>query len=399
MLHNRGDIPFNCISRVGTEAQYIEEAYRSLHLCGDGTFTARCHGLLESVLGVSRALLTTSCTHALEMAALLLRVRPGDEVIVPAYTFPSVANAFVLRGAKPIFADIRPDTMNLDERQLASLITPKTRAILPVHYAGVGCEMDDILAIAKKHGVAVVEDNAHGLFGKYKGRYLGTFGCLATQSFHETKNFSCGEGGALLINDPEYLERAEILREKGTNRKQFFRGAVDKYTWVDVGSSYLPSDILAAILFAQFEVRETIQAKRRTCWLAYQEGLRDWAQEAGVQMPFVPEHCEQTYHMFYLVMPDLAARTGLIEHLRRERILSVFHYMPLHLSAMGQQFGGYAGQCPVAERISERLVRLPLYSALSQWDQARIISAIQAYSTPGVKTATAGATESMCAPR
>ncbi len=288
MLQTRGDIPFNCISRVGTEARYIEEAYRSLHLCGDGTFTARCHGFLESVLGASRALLTTSCTHALEMAAHLLRLRPGDEVIIPSFTFPSVANAFVLRGAKPVFADIRPDTMNLDEKQLASLITPKTRAIFPVHYAGVGCEMDEILAIAAKHGLAVVEDNAHGLFGKYKGRYLGTFGCLATQSFHETKNFSCGEGGALLINDPEYLERAEILREKGTNRKQFFRGAVDKYTWVDVGSSYLPSDILAAILFAQFEVHEAIQEKRRACWLQISGESRGMGARGGCTAAVCP---------------------------------------------------------------------------------------------------------------
>ncbi len=367
---------------MGTEARYIEQAYQSLHLCGDGPFTGKCHHLLESALGVRKALLTTSCTHALEMAAILLRLEPGDEVILPSFTFPSVANAFVLRGAKPVFADIRPDTMNLDETQLSSLITPRTRAIVPVHYAGVGCEMDSIGRLAARHGIAIVEDNAHGLFGSYKGKKLGTFGSLAAQSFHETKNFSCGEGGALLINDGELIERAEIIREKGTNRKQFFRGAVDKYTWKDIGSSYLPSDILAAILYAQFEVRNSIQAKRRACWLRYSEGLQDWAANSGFQLPWIPQYCEQTYHMFYLVAPDLETRTALIDHLRRNKILSVFHYMPLHLSSMGEQFGGFAGQCPVAERVSERLLRLPLYSGLSEPDQMRVIDAIHAFERP-----------------
>lgn len=311
------------------------------------------------------------------MAALLLDLKPGDEVIVPTFTFPSVVNSFVLRGAKPVFADIRGDTMNLDEARLAELISERTKALIPVHYAGVGCEMDTILPLAERHGISIVEDNAHGLFGKYRGKPLGSFGRMATQSFHETKNFSCGEGGALVINDRALVERAEVVREKGTNRKKFFRGEVDKYTWVDVGSSYLPSDILAAILYAQFEVRDKIQAARKQRWQAYAEGLSDWARRCGVQLPFVPEHCEQAYHIFYLVMPDLEARSALIAHLKARRILSVFHYMPLHLSEMGRSFGGYEGQCPVAERVSERLVRLPLYSGLSEADQERVIAAIQ----------------------
>jgi dTDP-4-amino-4,6-dideoxygalactose transaminase len=372
-------IPFNYISRVGTEFDYIREAFERMRICGDGAFTKKCHEFLEHELGVQKALLTTSCTHALEITALLLDTKPGDEVILPSFTFVSVANAFVLRGAKPIFIDIRPDTLNLDENRLAALITPATKAIVPVHYGGVGCEMDAVLSIAKRHGIAVVEDNAHGLFGRYKGKYLGTFGCLATQSFHETKNFSCGEGGALLINDPRYIERAEIIREKGTNRSSFFRGEVDKYTWVDVGSSYLLSDILAAILYAQFEVRDFIQAQRRRIWERYFEGLRDWAAERGIGLPFVPTHCAQSYHTFYLLLPDSETRQALIEHLRQQGILSVFHYMPLHVSAMGERFGGYKGQCPVTERISEQLLRLPLYSGMSQADQERILEAIYAF--------------------
>jgi len=375
-------IPFNCISRVGTEARYIEQAYEELHICGDGTFTRKCHALIEAELGVSRALLTTSGTHALEMAALLLDIKPGAEVIVPAFTFPSVVNAFVLRGGRPVFADIRPDTMNLDEALLPELVTPATKAIVPVHYAGVGCEMDEISAIANEHGIAIVEDNAHGLFGRYREKPLGSFGCMAAQSFHETKNFSCGEGGALLINDPKLLERAEILREKGTDRKKFYRGEVDKYTWVDVGSSYLPSDILAAILYAQFEAKNAIQAKRRRIWMAYAEGLAEWARECSVQLPSVPAHCEQTYHIFFLLMPDPYTRTALIEHLKARQILSVFHYMPLHLSAMGRRFGGHERQCPVTEWVSERLLRLPLYSGLSESDQRRVIEAIQDFEAP-----------------
>jgi dTDP-4-amino-4,6-dideoxygalactose transaminase len=288
-------------------------------------------------------------------------------------------NAFVLRGARPVFADIRPDTLNLDEQKLEQLITPRTRAIVVVHYAGVGCEMDTILEIAQRHSIAVVEDNAHGLFGKYKGKYLGTFGSMATQSFHETKNFTCGEGGALIINDPQYVERAEIIREKGTNRSKFFRGQVDKYSWVDVGSSYLPSDLLAAFLYAQFESRDRIQAKRQSIWDYYHTHLCDWAMQHQVQLPVIPSHCEQPYHMFYMLMPSLEARTGFINHLKSKDILSVFHYLPLHLSDMGTRFGGKVGDCPVTEDISDRLVRLPFYNDMTEQDLSAVVQAIHDY--------------------
>jgi dTDP-4-amino-4,6-dideoxygalactose transaminase len=296
-------IPFNLAGLVGNELAYVEKAIANGHLSGDGPFSKNCHGLLEEILGVPKALLTTSCTHALEMAALLLGIKPGDEVICPSFTFVSTINAFVLRGATPVFADIRPDTLNIDESRLEGLISNRTKAILVVHYAGVGCEMDEIAAIARRHGIPIVEDNAHGLFGKYRGRYLGTFGVMATQSFHETKNFSCGEGGALLINENSYSERAEIVREKGTNRSSFFRGQTDKYTWVDVGSSYLPSELVAAFLWGQLEARERIQAARRRIWETYQRELADWAMDEGVGLPVVPPHCEQAYHMFYMLMP------------------------------------------------------------------------------------------------
>jgi dTDP-4-amino-4,6-dideoxygalactose transaminase len=372
-------IPFNRAGLVGNEFRYISEALEIGHISGDGRFTKKCHELLEKELGVSKVLLTTSCTHALEMAALLLDIQPGDEVIVPSFTFVSTVNAFVLRGAKPVFCDIRPDTLNLDESKLEGLITPRTKAILAVHYAGVGCEMENILATAKRNGIAVVEDNAHGLFGKFRGKYLGTFGCLATQSFHETKNFTCGEGGALLINDAKYTERAEIIREKGTNRNRFFRGQVDKYTWVDLGSSYLPSDVLAAFLFAQLENREQIQIQRRRIWENYRKQLSKWAAKNGVQLPFVPEHCEQPWHMFYLMMPTLAARQALIGHLKAREILSVFHYLPLHLSEMGRRWGGKEGDCPVTEAVSDRVVRLPFYNELSETDQKRAVAAVSEF--------------------
>jgi len=313
------------------------------------------------------------------MAALLLDIQPGDEVILPSFTFVSTANAFALRGARPIFADIRPDTLNLDEHQLERLISPRTRAIVPVHYAGVGCEMGQILRIAAAHGIPVVEDNAHGLFGKHRGKHLGTFGCIAAQSFHETKNFSCGEGGALFVNDPQYAERAEILHEKGTNRSQFFRGQVDKYTWVDLGSSYLPSDLLAAFLYAQLEARKEIQAKRRRVWEFYQQSLRDWAVQVGATLPIVPSHCDQSYHMFYVLLPSLAFRRGLIAHLNAKSIIAVFHYVPLHLSPMGSRFGGKQGDCPVTEATSERLVRLPFYNDLTEAEQSTIVEAITAF--------------------
>jgi dTDP-4-amino-4,6-dideoxygalactose transaminase len=377
---NRLDfIPFNRPTIVGKELYYISQAIHNGYSAGDAAFTKKCHALLEKILNVSRVLLTTSCTHALEMAALLLRIQPGDEVIVPSFTFVSTANAFVLRGARPVFVDIRPDTLNMDESQLEKLVSERTRVIVPVHYAGVGCEMDVISEIAARYNVPIVEDNAHGLFGKYKGQLLGTFGTFATQSFHETKNFICGEGGALLINDPQYIERAEIIREKGTNRSRFFRGQVDKYTWVDIGSSFLPSDLLAAFLYAQLEAREEIQAKRRRIWEFYNEQLKDWAEAYGVRLPIVPDHCEQSYHMFYLLLPSLEARQSLIAHLKARQILSVFHYLPLHLSDMGQRFGGQSGDCPVTEEVSDCLLRLPFFNDLDEADQIRVVEAIKEF--------------------
>jgi dTDP-4-amino-4,6-dideoxygalactose transaminase len=313
------------------------------------------------------------------MAALLLNLGPGDEVIVPAFTFPSALNAFVLRGAIPVFVDVRADTLNIDETQIDQRITECTKAIFLVHYAGVGCDMETIMPIARRHGVAVVEDNAHGLYGKYRGRYLGTFGELATLSFHETKNFSCGEGGALLINDGKFNERAEILREKGTDRSRFFRGEVDKYTWVDIGSSYLPSDLLAAFLRAQLENRDQIQAKRRQIWETYARELASWAEASGVQLASVPPECEQSYHMFYMIMPSLKSREALISHLAAFGILAVFHYLPLHLSPMGMRFGGGEGDFPVTEDLSDRLLRLPFFTGMSGSEQSQVIEAVQAF--------------------
>jgi dTDP-4-amino-4,6-dideoxygalactose transaminase len=372
-------IPFNRPCLAGNEYKYVADAIANGHASGDGPFTRKCHEILEKELGVARVLLTTSCTHALEMVALLLNCGPGDEVIVPSFTFVSTANAFALRGASLVFADIRRDTLNLDESLLEALITPRTKVIVVVHYAGVSCAMDAILAIATRHGIRVVEDNAHGLFARYKGTYTGTFGCLSTQSFHETKNFTCGEGGALVINDTELVERALVIREKGTNRSRFFRGQVDKYTWVDLGSSYLPSDLLSAFLLAQFEGREQIQARRRCIWEYYREHLGDWASQNGVKLPFVPEHCEQPWHMFYMLMPSLEARRALIAHLKSREILSVFHYLPLHLSEMGKRLGGKEGDCPVAESVSDCVIRLPFYNELSEADQERVISGIHEF--------------------
>jgi dTDP-4-amino-4,6-dideoxygalactose transaminase len=369
-------IPFNRPCLAGNEYKYIAEAIANGHASGDGPFTRRCHEFLEKELGVRKVLLTTSCTHALEMAALLLDCGPADEVIVPSFTFVSTANAFALRGARLVFADIRPDTLNLDEGRLESLITPRTKAIVVVHYAGVACEMESILAIASRHGVRVVEDNAHGLFSRYKDTYTGKFGCLATQSFHETKNFTCGEGGALIINDPELVERALVIREKGTNRSRFFRGEVDKYTWVDLGSSYLPSDLLAAFLYAQLEARETIQEKRRRVWNRYQESLGGWAESNDVKLPVIPPECEQAYHMFYLLLPSLERREALISQLKAQSILSVFHYTPLHLSEAGKKFAAGPSNCPVTEKVSERLLRLPFYNDLSESEQDQVTAAV-----------------------
>jgi len=372
-------IPFNRSSLVGRELEHIAEAMRIGQIAGDQEYTRRCHRLLEETLGVPRVLLTTSCTHALETAALLLDLQPGDEVVVPSFTFVSTANAFVLRGARPVFADVRPDTLNLDERRLEELVGPRTRAVVPVHYAGVACEMEAILAVTRPRGIEVIEDNAHGLFGKYRGRWLGTFGALATQSFHETKNVTCGEGGALLINDARLVARAEIVREKGTDRSRFFRGEVDRYGWVDVGSSYLMSDVLAAFLYGQLCEWRTIQERRRALWERYDRGLAGWAAEHGVRTPIVPEGCEQAYHMYYLLLPSLAARTRLIAHLKAHGILAVFHYQPLHLSPMGRKLGGEPGACPVAEDVAERLVRLPLFVSLSDAEQDEVIDSVRRF--------------------
>lgn len=371
-------IPFNRPVATGQELEYLQQCLRGAHLSGDGPFTRKCQELLEQTVGARKVLLTTSCTHALEMAALLLDLRPEDEFIVPSFTFVSTANAFALRGARPVFVDIRPDTLNLDERLLEAALTPRTKAIVPVHYAGVACAMDRIMEISGSRRIPVVEDNAHALFGKFRGRYLGTFGAVATQSFHETKNISCGEGGALLINDPSLVERAEIIREKGTNRSRFFRGQVDKYTWVDLGSSYLPSDLLAAFLFAQLEQWEEIQTRRRRIWDRYQAELCDWAAARGVRLPTVPDGCEQAYHMFYLLLPDLERRQALIQGLRQRGIHAVFHYQPLHLSEMGQRYGGRVGDCPVTERVADQLVRLPFFNDLTAEQQARVIAAVRA---------------------
>ena len=379
MTPSSTSIPFNRSSLEGRELEYIFQTITIGQIAGDQTFSKKCHRMLEETLGVKKALVTTSCTHALEMSAMLLGIQPGDEVIVPSFTFVSTPNAFVLHGAKPVFCDVRPDTLNLDESKLEALITPRTKAIVPVHYAGVGCEMDAINEIAKRHGLAVIEDNAHGLFGKYRGRWLGTIGGLATQSFHETKNITCGEGGALLINDERYMERAEIIREKGTNRARFFRGQIDKYSWCDVGSSYVMSDVLAAFLFAQLDVWPFIQVKRQTLWMRYHHELRDWCQANGVRQPIIPSHCEQAYHMYSLLLPSLDARTRLIAHLKSLGILAVFHYLPLHLSEYAKQWGGKPGDCPVTEDVSDRLLRLPFFNSMTPEIQGQVIEAIRGF--------------------
>ena len=372
-------IPFNKPCFEGKEMVYIADAINRGHISGDGHFTKLCHRFFEEHLGVKKTFLTTSCTHALEMAAILLDLKDGQEVIVPSFTFVSTVNAFVLHGARPVFADIRSDTLNVNEMQLERLITPRTRAIVPVHYGGIGCEMDAICDIARRHNVEVVEDNAHGLFGRYKGKYLGTFGSMATQSFHETKNFTCGEGGAIFINNEKYIERAEIIREKGTNRSRFFRGQVDKYTWVDIGSSYLPSDMLAGFLYAQLEAREHITEHRRRIWENYYTQLKSWALEHNIRLPVIPDYCEQPYHLFYMIMNTLEDRQALIAYLKSKGILSVFHYLPLHTSEMGIRFGGKIGDCPVAEDVSDRVVRLPFYNTLSTAEQQTVIDAILSF--------------------
>jgi dTDP-4-amino-4,6-dideoxygalactose transaminase len=368
-------IPFNRPGHVGKELSYIERAIANGHISGDGTFTKACHALLSELHGGAPVLLTTSCTHALEMAALLLKLKEGDEVIVPSFTFVSTANAFAVHGARLVFCDVRPDTLNLDEEALGALVGPRTRAIVPVHYAGIGCAMERILAIASESGAVVVEDNAHGFLGKWRGTSLGAFGALATLSFHETKNFTCGEGGALVVNDRRLVERAEILREKGTNRSRFFRGEVDKYSWVDLGSSYLPSDMLAAYLLAQLEARDEILAVRRRLFRTYQAELAGWASGTGVRLPMVPTDAEPSYHMFYLLLPDHRARQAFIAHMRERSIQCVFHYVPLHSSAAGRRYGTAPGECPVTDSVSERIVRLPLFNSLTDGEQQRVIEA------------------------
>lgn len=369
-------VPFNRPCLTGKELVYIADAIRLGHASGDGHYSKLCHRFFEERLKTKKALLTTSCTHALEMAAILCNIKEGDEVIVPSFTFTSSVNAFVLRGAQPVFCDVRPDTLNLDETQIPKMVTPKTKAIVPVHYAGVSCEMDTILKIAKEYQLFVIEDNAQGIFGKYKGRNLGSLGDFGTLSFHETKNINCGEGGALLINNLAMLERAEIIREKGTNRSQFFRGQVDKYGWVDLGSSFLPSDILAAYLWAQLEVWPSIFARRKKIWESYFESLKEWAEAQGIQLPHIPSGVEQSYHMFYLVLPSLSDRTDFISHLKQKGINSVFHYQALNASIMGLKLGGKVGQCPVSEKLSDTLVRLPFYNSMTEEEQWRVIEAI-----------------------
>lgn len=358
-------IPFNKPYMTGRELTLISQAHAKGHLSGDGDFTRQCHARLEQITGCRKALLTHSCTAALEMSALLLDLKPGDEVIMPSFTFVSTANAFVLRGAVPVFVDIRPDTLNIDERLIEAAITPRTRAICVVHYAGVSCEMDEIMAIAERHGLQVVEDAAQGMYSSYKGRPLGSIGSLGAVSFHETKNIISGEGGALLVNDPEFAERAEIIREKGTNRSRFFRGQVDKYTWVDVGSSYLPGEIVAAFLAAQLEEGESITARRMQLWEQYHAWAAGHEEAGRVRRPVVPAHCIHNAHMYYLLLPDPEVRTRFIQRMKDRGVGAVFHYIPLHSSPAGVRFGRTSGDLPVTDHVSERLVRLPFWAELA----------------------------------
>ncbi|MBV5350285.1 dTDP-4-amino-4,6-dideoxygalactose transaminase, partial [bacterium] len=357
-------IPFNKPYMTGKELWYIAQAHSNGHLAGDGEFTKRCHAWLESYAAAPRALLTHSCTAALEMAAILADIRSGDEVIMPSYTFVSTANAFVLRGAVPVFVDIRPDTMNIDESQIEAAITARTKAIVPVHYAGVACEMDTIMSIAERYGLVVIEDAAQGLMSYYKGRPLGSIGHMAAYSFHETKNIISGEGGALLVNDQRFAERAEIIREKGTNRSQFFRGQVDKYTWVDIGSSYLPGELIAAFLWAQMEEAETITRRRLAMWEAYHLGFKALEYDGYLRRPLVPVECSHNAHMYYVLLSDIDCRTRVISALQDENIQAVFHYVPLHSSPVGVKNAKVSGSMEFTCQQSERLVRLPLWLGL-----------------------------------
>lgn len=369
-------IPFNKPCIVGSELIYVGQAVAGGHASGDGPFTRRAEEMLQDRFDARRILLTTSCTSALEMAALLCELKPGDEVILPSYTFVSTANAVVLRGAKPVFVDIRPDTLNIDERLIEAAVTPRTRAIFPIHYAGVACEMDEIMAIARRHGLLVVEDAAQGVYAKYKDQWLGTIGHMGCYSFHETKNFSCGEGGALVINDPRLEKRAEILREKGTNRSQFLRGQVDKYTWVDIGSSYVPSDMLAAFLVGQLENMDKITARRGEIHHHYASLLAPLVEAGLIRIPSVPQHCVSNHHMFYLLTADLDERTALIAHLRQAGILAVFHYVPLHSSPFARGLGETAAELPVTDDASSRLVRLPMFYDLTDRETKEVVGAV-----------------------
>jgi len=370
-------IEFNVPPFAGREMTYMAEAVASHTICGDGAFTRKCNGWLEQKFGTRKALLTTSGTTALDMAALLCGLEPGDEVILPSYTFSSTATAFVLAGAKLVFVDIRPDTMNLDERKVEDAITERTRVIVPVHYAGIACEMDTLLAIARKYGLKVTEDAAQGVMSRYHGQALGTLGDFGCYSFHETKNFSMGEGGALLIREEEYIERAEILREKGTNRSKFFRGQVDKYTWVDFGDSYLPSELNAAYLWAQLEAAEEMNARRLTAWNRYDAELRPLAEDGLFQVPTVPAGCEHNAHMYYLKCRDLSERTEFIRHMKSRGIQCVFHYVPLHSAPAGRKYGRFHGEDEFTTRESERLVRLPMYDRIAAEDQAAVVKGVR----------------------
>ncbi len=372
-------INFNVPPYTGKELEYIQKAVVNQKICGDGEFTKKCNEWLEEKTGTVKALLTTSCTHATELAAILAEIGPGDEVIMPAYTFVSTADAFVLRGAIPVFVDIRPDTMNIDEELIEAAITPKTKAIVPVHYAGVSCEMDRIMEIAKKYNLYVIEDAAQGIMSAYKGKALGTFGDFGCFSFHETKNFSMGEGGALLIRDEAMIEPAEIIREKGTNRAKYFRGQIDKYTWIDRGSSYLPSDMNAAYLYAQLELAEEITADRMATWNAYHEAFADLEEAGLIERPVIPAHCEHNAHMYYLKCKDIEERTRFIDYLKGEGVHAVFHYIPLHTAPAGQKYARFHGEDKYTTRESERLVRLPMYYGLKPEERAHIIATVRSF--------------------
>lgn len=372
-------INFNVPPSVGNELTYMKEAMDNHKICGDGAFTQKCNSWMEEQFHAKKALLTTSCTHATEMAALLLDIKPGDEVIMPSYTFVSTADAFVLRGATAVFVDIRPDTMNIDETLIEQAITDKTKAIVPVHYAGVSCEMDTIMDIAHRHHLAVVEDAAQGVMSTYKGKALGTIGDFGCFSFHETKNYSMGEGGALLLRDEKYVEEAEIIREKGTDRAKFFRGQVDKYRWVNYGSSYLPSDMNAAYLWAQLEKADEINDKRRALWQQYYDGLQPLAENGKIELPVVPDECVHNAHMFYIKAEDLEERTALIDFLKQKGVMAVFHYIPLHSAPAGQKYGRFAGEDKYTTKESERLVRLPMYYELQEEQVDYIVDCVKEF--------------------